>query len=98
MRICWLVSILINTFAHMCLYCVVGEILIAKGEGIFYAVYNYAWYLRTPNETKNLMLIMIRAERPLYITAGRIFPMTLSMFCSVRFNKDIGWLRISIAC
>ncbi|KAG5334010.1 OR4 protein, partial [Acromyrmex charruanus] len=84
MRICWLVSILINTFAHMCLYCVVGEILIAKGEGIFYAVYNYMWYLRTPNEVKNLMLIMIRAERPLYITAGRIFPMTLSMFCSVR--------------
>ncbi|KYN43792.1 Odorant receptor 43a, partial [Trachymyrmex septentrionalis] len=84
MRICWLVSILINTFAHMCLYCVVGEILIAKGEGIFYAAYNYTWYLRTPNEAKNLMLIMIRAERPLYITAGKIFPMTLSMFCSVR--------------
>ncbi|XP_018399010.1 PREDICTED: odorant receptor Or2-like [Cyphomyrmex costatus] len=82
MRICWLVSILINTFAHMCLYCVVGEILIAKGEGIFYAVYNYKWYLRTPSETKHLMLIMIRAERPLYITAGRMFPMTLSMFCS----------------
>ncbi|KAL6268505.1 hypothetical protein P5V15_001637 [Pogonomyrmex californicus] len=85
MRICWLVSILINTFVHMCLYCVVGEILISKAEGIFYAVYNYTWYLLTPNEARNLLLIMIRTEKPLYITAGKIFPMTLSMFCSVRY-------------
>ncbi|XP_019886507.1 odorant receptor 43a isoform X2 [Ooceraea biroi] len=83
-RICWLVSVLINTFVHMCLYCVVGETLIAKCEGIYYAVYDYAWYLLKPKEARSLMLIMIRADKPLYITAGRIFPMTLSMFCSVR--------------
>lgn len=53
-------------------------------EGIYHAVYNYAWYLLKPNEAKNLMLIMIRADRSLYITAGKMFPMTLSMFCSVR--------------
>ncbi|XP_011695958.1 PREDICTED: uncharacterized protein LOC105454781 [Wasmannia auropunctata] len=81
----------------MCLYCVVGEILIAKAEGIFYAAYNYTWYLRTPTEARNLMLLMIRAEKPLHITAGRMFPMTLSLFCSVRFNKDIGRLHIRIA-
>ncbi|XP_071567147.1 odorant receptor Or2-like [Temnothorax nylanderi] len=96
MRICWLVSILINTCAHMCLYCVVGEILIAKAEGIFYAVYNYTWYLKTPNEAKNLMMIMIRAERPLYITAGRIFPMTLSMFCSL-IKTSAGYISVLLA-
>ncbi|XP_025264294.1 odorant receptor 43a-like [Camponotus floridanus] len=84
MRISWLISILINTFVHMCLYCVVGEILIAKGEGVYYAAYNYTWYSLKPNEARNLLLIMIRSEKPLLITAGRIFPMTLSMFCSVR--------------
>ncbi|XP_011879043.1 PREDICTED: odorant receptor 43a-like isoform X2 [Vollenhovia emeryi] len=83
-RICWLVSELIITFVHMLLYCVVGEILIAKCEGIYHAVYNYAWYSLKPNEARNLTMIMIRADRPLYITAGKIFPMTLSMFCSVR--------------
>lgn len=34
-RICWLVSVLINTFVHMCVYCVVGEILIEKVSIIF---------------------------------------------------------------
>ncbi|KAL0113212.1 hypothetical protein PUN28_012409 [Cardiocondyla obscurior] len=96
MRVCWLVSILVNTFAHMCLYCVVGEVLIAKAEGIFYAVYNYAWYLRTPNEAKNLMLIMIRAEKPLYITAGRICPLTLSMFCSL-IKTSAGYVSVLLA-
>ncbi|XP_011879047.1 PREDICTED: odorant receptor Or2-like [Vollenhovia emeryi] len=96
MRICWLVSILINTFAHMCLYCVVGEILIAKAEAIFYAVYNYTWYLRTPNEAKKLMMIMMRAEKPLYITAGKMFPMTLSLFCSL-IKTSAGYISVLLA-
>ncbi|XP_011143385.2 odorant receptor 43a-like isoform X1 [Harpegnathos saltator] len=100
MRICWLVSILINTFAHMCLYCIVGEILIAKCDGVYYATYGLAWYTLKPNQARDMMLMMIRAEKPLYITAGRIFPMTMSLFCSVRhsqFDKDIGWIYIRIA-
>lgn len=51
---------------------------------MYYAAYNYEWYSLKPNDARNLLMIMIRAEKPLYITAGRIFPMTLSMFCSVR--------------
>ncbi|XP_067209502.1 odorant receptor 10-like isoform X1 [Linepithema humile] len=96
MRICWLVSILINTFVHMCLYCVVGEILIAKAEGVYYAAYNYEWYLLEPKEAKNLLMIMIRAEKPLYITAGRIFPMTLSLFCSL-IKTSAGYISVLLA-
>jgi len=57
-----------------------------QAEGVYHAAYEYAWYSLKPNQAKNLMLIMIRAEKPMYITAGRIFPMTLSMFCSVRHS------------
>ncbi|XP_036147442.1 odorant receptor Or2-like, partial [Monomorium pharaonis] len=95
-RICWLVSILINTGSHMCLYCVIGEILIAKAEGIYNAVYNYTWYLRTPREVRNLLLIIVRAENPLYITAGRMFPMTLSMFCSL-IKTSAGYISVMLA-
>ncbi|XP_071567160.1 odorant receptor 43a-like [Temnothorax nylanderi] len=95
-RICWLVAVLINTFVHMCLYCVVGEILIAKCEGIHHAVYDYAWYLLKPNDARNLMFIMIRADRPLYITAGKIFPMTLSMFCSL-IKTSAGYISVLLA-
>jgi len=58
--------------------------IFGQAEGVYHAAYEYAWYSLKPNQAKNLMLIMIRAEKPMYITAGRIFPMTLSMFCSVR--------------
>lgn len=44
-------------------------------EDIYYAVYDYAWYSLKPKEAKRLMLIMIRADKPLYITAGKILPM-----------------------
>ncbi|KAF3054588.1 Odorant receptor 134 [Nylanderia fulva] len=96
MRLCWLVSILINTFVHMCVYCVVGEILIAKAEGVYYAAYSYTWYLLKPNEAKNMLMIMIRSEKPLLITAGRIFPMTLSMFCSL-IKTSAGYISVLMA-
>lgn len=54
-----------------------------KCEGIYYAIYDYKWYKLKPEEAKTLLLIMIRTNKPLYITAGKIFPMTLSMFCNV---------------
>ncbi|XP_011143386.2 odorant receptor 43a-like isoform X2 [Harpegnathos saltator] len=93
MRICWLVSILINTFAHMCLYCIVGEILIAKCDGVYYATYGLAWYTLKPNQARDMMLMMIRAEKPLYITAGRIFPMTMSLFCSL-IKTSAGYISV----
>ncbi|XP_014470225.1 PREDICTED: odorant receptor 43a-like [Dinoponera quadriceps] len=92
-RICWLVSILINTFAHMCLYCVVGEILIAKCEGVYYATYGYSWYSLKPKQARSMMMMMIRAEKPLYITAGRIFPMTMSLFCSL-IKTSAGYISV----
>ncbi|XP_011879046.1 PREDICTED: odorant receptor 43a-like [Vollenhovia emeryi] len=96
LRMTWLLTILITAFAHMCLYCAVGEFLIAKGEEIFYAVYNYTWYLRTPNEAKNLMMLMTRAGKPLYITAGKIFPLTMSLFCSL-IKTSVGYLSVLLA-
>jgi len=37
-----------------------------------------------PEEARTLIIIMIRANKPLHITAGKMFPMTLSTFCNVR--------------
>ncbi|EFN70632.1 hypothetical protein EAG_03821, partial [Camponotus floridanus] len=52
-------------------------------EGIYDAAYDYEWYTLEPKKARTLILIMIRTNKPLYITAGKIFPMTLSMFCNV---------------
>lgn len=116
MRLIYLVSVALNICGHMCLYCVVGEILVtkvsivctrsalyfsvkqgvggscdnvsrssAKCDRFYYAVYDYEWYILEPVEAKTLILIMIRASKPLYITAGKMFPMTMSMFCNVSY-------------
>ncbi|XP_029672538.1 odorant receptor Or2-like [Formica exsecta] len=83
MRFIYLISVALNICGHMCLYCVVGEILVAQCEGVYHAAYDYEWYTLKPEQARSLILIMIRANKPLYITAGKIFPMTLSMFCNV---------------
>ncbi|XP_026826808.1 odorant receptor 49b isoform X1 [Ooceraea biroi] len=81
-RFIYLVCILINTFGHMCVYCAVGEILVAQCEHIHYTVYNYKWYTLDPRNVKVLLFLMVRSSKPTYLTAGKIFPMTMSTFCS----------------
>ncbi|XP_070170259.1 odorant receptor 10-like isoform X3 [Polyergus mexicanus] len=83
MRLIYLISVVLNVGGHMCLYCVVGEILVAQCEKIYHAAYDYEWYTLEPKQAKSLILIMIRTNKPLHITAGKMFPMTLSMFCDI---------------
>ncbi|XP_011703400.1 PREDICTED: odorant receptor 85c-like [Wasmannia auropunctata] len=83
LRFIYLISVALNICGHMCLYCVVGEILVAQCEGIYHAAYDYEWYMLEPEEARTLIIIMIRANKPLYITAGKMFPMTLPMFCNL---------------
>jgi len=35
-------------------------------------------------ETQNLLILMIRGSKPVYLTAGKVFPVTMATFCSVR--------------
>ncbi|EFN70630.1 hypothetical protein EAG_03819, partial [Camponotus floridanus] len=50
---------------------------------IHQAAYEFECYNLIPKEVKTCILIMIRANKPLYITGGKMFPITMSMFCSV---------------
>ncbi|KAL6442567.1 hypothetical protein ACFW04_002613 [Cataglyphis niger] len=95
-RLIYLISVVLNVGGHMCLYCVVGEILVAQCEGVYYAAYDYEWYMLEPEKAKILILIMIRASKPLHITAGKIFPMTLSMFCNL-VKTSGGYVSVLLA-
>ncbi|KAM0732886.1 Odorant receptor 4 [Formica fusca] len=77
------VCIVINTFGHMCLYCAVGEILVIQCDRIHYAVYNYKWYILDPKNARGLILLMIKSSKPIYLTAGKVFPMTMATFCNL---------------
>ncbi|XP_025989883.2 odorant receptor 49b-like [Solenopsis invicta] len=95
-RFIYLVSIALNVCIHMCLFCAVGEILVTKCEALHQAAYKHKWYKLEPAKTKNLLLIMIRAKKPLYITAGKMFPMTMSMFCNV-IKTSAGYVSVLFA-
>ncbi|XP_018376838.1 PREDICTED: uncharacterized protein LOC108770045 [Trachymyrmex cornetzi] len=82
-RLTFIITIFFNAFIHTCLYCAVGEILVAQCEGVYQATYKYKWYNLEPKKAKNLMMIMIRANKSMYLTAGKLFPMTMSTFCNL---------------
>ncbi|XP_014485909.1 PREDICTED: odorant receptor 49b-like [Dinoponera quadriceps] len=80
----------------MCLYCVVGEILVAQSENIHRATYEYAWYTIDPKGAKNLLLIMLRSNKPLYITAGKTFPITMATLCNL-LKTSAGYISVLLA-
>ncbi|XP_071626236.1 odorant receptor 10-like isoform X2 [Temnothorax longispinosus] len=96
MRLIYLICVVLNVCAHMCLHCVIGEILVAQCEGIYHAAYDYEWYMLEPKEARTLIIIMIRAKKSLHITAGKMFPMTMSMFCNL-IRTSGGYVSVLIA-
>ncbi|XP_014487708.1 PREDICTED: uncharacterized protein LOC106751341 [Dinoponera quadriceps] len=73
----------------MCLYCAVGEILVTQSEKIHRFTYEYAWYTIEPKAAKNLLLIMFRSSKPLHITAGKTFPMTMATLCNEELQQPV---------
>ncbi|XP_014468435.1 PREDICTED: odorant receptor Or2-like [Dinoponera quadriceps] len=96
MQLIWFVSAGLCVLLHMCLYCLVGEFLSTQSEGISHATYEYVWYTLEPNIAKNLILIMLRAKKPLHITAGKMFPMTMTTFCNL-LKTSAGYISVLLA-
>ncbi|XP_018354626.1 PREDICTED: odorant receptor 43a-like [Trachymyrmex septentrionalis] len=86
-------STVINIFAHMCLYCALGEILVAQCNKIYYAAYNNKWYTMNSKVTQNLLILMIRGSKPVYLTAGKVFPVTMATFCSL-VKTSVGYMSV----
>lgn len=55
-----------------------------KCDAIYRAMCNLRWYKLESRQAKNLILLMIRASEPFHITAGKVIPLTMTTFCSVR--------------
>ncbi|XP_011686442.1 PREDICTED: odorant receptor 43a-like [Wasmannia auropunctata] len=89
----YLISNVFNIFTHMCLYCALGEILMAQCNEIYYAAYNNEWYSMDPKVAKNLLLLLIRSAKPVYLTAGKVFPMTMVTFCGL-MKTSAGYVSV----
>ncbi|XP_011862409.1 PREDICTED: odorant receptor 82a-like isoform X1 [Vollenhovia emeryi] len=64
-------------------FCYAGEFLSAKSKSISDAVYESLWYNMVPADSRILLFIMMRSQKRLTITAGKLFDLTLEGFMSV---------------
>ncbi|XP_019695890.2 odorant receptor Or2-like isoform X2 [Harpegnathos saltator] len=96
MQLGWYVAATITILLHMGLYCAVGETLVTQCKKIHRATYDYTWYTLDPKASRNLILIMLRASKPLYITAGKTFPMTMATFCNL-LKTSTGYISVLLA-
>ncbi|XP_018401473.1 PREDICTED: uncharacterized protein LOC108778717 [Cyphomyrmex costatus] len=64
-------------------FCYAGEFLSSKSKSIGDAIYESLWYNMVPSDSRILLLIMVRSQKRLTITAGKIFDLTLEGFMSV---------------
>ncbi|XP_032669835.1 putative odorant receptor 92a [Odontomachus brunneus] len=64
-------------------FCYAGEFLSAKSKSISDAVYESLWYDMLPSNSRVLLFIIVRSQKRLTITAGKIVDLTLDGFMSV---------------
>ncbi|XP_011694614.1 PREDICTED: odorant receptor 4-like [Wasmannia auropunctata] len=65
------------------IFCFCGEYLSAKSKMIGDAAYKSIWYDFKPNESKFILLIILRSQRRLTITAGKIMDLSLEAFTTI---------------
>ncbi|XP_025989907.2 odorant receptor 43a isoform X2 [Solenopsis invicta] len=95
-RVCFLMIGIFTLVAHTFLYCGAGEIIAKQSEAVYRAMCNLKWYKLEPRKEKNLILLMMRANEPFYITAGKIFPLTMTTFCSL-LKTSAGYISFLLA-
>ncbi|XP_011332748.1 odorant receptor 43a-like isoform X2 [Ooceraea biroi] len=92
----FLIMVICTAFTHMCVYCAVGELLIIKYEEVYNAVYEFEWYTLDTKKAKNFIFLLVRMNKPLYITAGKMLPMTMATFCSI-LKSSGGYISVLLA-
>ncbi|XP_077255746.1 uncharacterized protein LOC143893851 [Temnothorax americanus] len=64
-------------------YCYISECLINESTKLRESFYNSDWYNNSPSCTKLISIGMIRAEKPLTLTAGKFYVLSLSSYTSI---------------
>ncbi|XP_018401474.1 PREDICTED: odorant receptor 4-like [Cyphomyrmex costatus] len=64
-------------------FCFAGEYLSTKSKSISDAAYETLWYDLSTSECRILLLIIVRSQKRLTITAGKVMDLTLEGFTSV---------------
>lgn len=61
--------------------------IFVKCAALYRAVCDLEWYKLDSRKARSLTLLIIRASEPFHFTAGKIVPLTMTTFCSVRLYR-----------
>ncbi|XP_011861757.1 PREDICTED: odorant receptor 67c-like isoform X1 [Vollenhovia emeryi] len=92
-KLIFFVSMIFDIFGHMCLYCALGEFLVAKCDALYYGAYSNKWYSVDPKLARDLLHVLIRGAKPIYLTAGKMFPITMTTFCNL-IKTSVGYVSL----
>ncbi|XP_032669892.1 uncharacterized protein LOC116843539 [Odontomachus brunneus] len=65
------------------MFCYAGEYLINKSKAIGHAAYDCAWYDMEPKHSRILLFIILRAQKQLTLTIGKLMDLSLQRFAYV---------------
>ncbi|XP_058805714.1 odorant receptor 4-like [Phymastichus coffea] len=63
--------------------CYIGEILTEQCQSIGIAAYMTDWHRLPQREAKNIVLLIIRTQRPVYLTAGKLSKLSILSFSTI---------------
>lgn len=58
--------------------------LLVKCEEVYRAICDLEWYKWKSTQARNLILLMVQIQEPFRVTAGKILPLSMAIFCSIR--------------
>ncbi|KAH0956627.1 OrV7 [Eciton burchellii] len=64
-------------------FCFAGEFLSAKSKSVGDAIYESLWYKMPPNDSRILTFMILRSQKRITITAGKIIDLTLEGFTNI---------------
>ncbi|CAH1169802.1 unnamed protein product [Phaedon cochleariae] len=73
----------ITMLTQIFLFCYYGTILSRESETVNTAIYMSQWYNYDKKSKKSLFTLMERAKRPIKVTAGKFFDLSLDTFTSI---------------
>ncbi|XP_011865007.1 PREDICTED: odorant receptor 4-like [Vollenhovia emeryi] len=70
------------------IFCFAGEYLSNKSKAIGNAAYNFAWYDIKAKDSCVLLFIILRSQKQLKLTAGKMSVLSLEYFTNVRYVEE----------
>nr|QNL14955.1 olfactory receptor 11 [Aulacocentrum confusum] len=78
------------------LYSAAGEFLIENSQAVYSAAYNSQWFNLEARDMSQMIMVIIRAQKPLVVTAGKFAPISLRTFSSL-IKTSAGYISMLLA-